>query len=285
MTSLRYSNVSFSYEDDNPILHEIDLEFQTGQIVGVIGPNGSGKSTLLKLANGLLRPRTGTVTIDTDDIRQIRTSKLSQQIHVTFQFTRQQFFTSSVEKEIHVTLERYEAEESARNHRMMELISEFGLENCRTLHPYVLSGGEQRRLVLALALASSAQFFLLDEPTAGLDQETIQLLLNTLHRVKREQRGVIIVSHDIDAVLKVCDKVIVLIDGTVDYLGSASEVIIKAREEPWDFFDLPEIFHFLYALDVKKGMSTVIDQYIAKETLVDKVNFLSAILEEKENVP
>ncbi|MFW9779942.1 MAG: energy-coupling factor ABC transporter ATP-binding protein [Candidatus Heimdallarchaeota archaeon] len=285
MTSLRYSNVSFSYEDDHPILHEINLEFQTGQIIGVIGPNGSGKSTLLKLANGLLRPQLGTVTIDTHDIRQIRTSQLSQQIHVTFQFTRQQFFTSSVEKEILVTLERHEARESVCNQRMMELISEFRLEDCRTLHPYMLSGGEQRRLVLALAMASSAQFFLLDEPTAGLDKETIQLLFKTLYRLRNERRGVIIVSHDIDAVLKVCDKVVVLIDGNIDYLGSASEVIIKAREDSWDFFDLPEIFHFLYSLDTNKSMPGIINKYIATETLVVKANFVSAILEERENVP
>ncbi len=285
LASLQYSDVSFAYEDEYSILQDINLEFRSGQIIGLIGPNGSGKSTLLKLANGLLRPQTGTVAIDTHDIRQIRTSQLAWQIHVTFQFTRQQFFTSSVENEILVTLGQHITDDSARQERLEELIEQFGLEHRRTLHPYILSGGEQRRLVLALALASSAQFFLLDEPTAGLDQKTIELLLKTLYEVKKDNKGVILVSHDIDTILKACDQVIVLIDGRVAYTGSPSDVISKAREEPWDFFDLPEIYHFLHDLGKGERFTHLVHQYLAQESLADKIELLLAFLEESENVP
>lgn len=285
LASLKYSDVSFAYEDGHPILQDINLEFHSGQIVGLVGPNGSGKSTLLKLANGLLRPQRGSVAIDTHDIRHSRTSQLAWQIHVTFQFTRQQFFTSSVENEILVTLDQHVADDSVHQPRLEELLEVFRLKHRRTFHPYVLSGGEQRRLVLALALASSAQFYLLDEPTAGLDQETIQLLLKTLHEVKKQNKGVVLVSHDIDTVLNVCDQVIVLIDGKVAYSGTPSEVISKARDEPWDFFDLPEIYHFLKSLVNDERFSHLIHKYLAQETLVEKVEFLSAFLEESESVP
>ncbi|MFX0185296.1 MAG: ABC transporter ATP-binding protein [Candidatus Hodarchaeota archaeon] len=281
LSSLTYSNVSFGYSKDQPILKNINLDFHPNEIVGIIGPNGAGKTTLLKLANGLLRPHTGKIFLGGKDIRNFATSQLAQQILVTFQFTRQQFFTSTVEKEVMITLDQYEKEETSRLQQLEKIIERLELTNLRNYHPYILSGGEQRRLAIALAMASSAKFFFLDEPTANLDQISFQLLMVLLREMRNQGSGIVIVSHDLSLQLNLCDKLIVLINGIIDFSGTPIEVIKTVESRKWDFLDIPEIYSFIRRLDSKNNNYTLLKKYLACESLEEKTQ---AVLNHLEKI-
>ncbi|GAG53589.1 unnamed protein product [marine sediment metagenome] len=122
MTILKFSDVSFAYSESTPILTNINLEFNSHEIVGIIGPNGAGKSTLLKLANGLIKPLSGEILINDKNILKRRTSDISKDLVVTFQFSRQQFFRSTVESEIGVTLALHVKNKNERAIRLEKLL-------------------------------------------------------------------------------------------------------------------------------------------------------------------
>ncbi len=281
MSSLKYSKVSFSYTETQPVLDQIDLELSTNEIIGILGPNGAGKSTLLKLANGLLRPQSGKVLINNGDISKQVTSQLARQIMVTFQFTRQQFFTSTVEKELLVTLSMYVEEKSKRNIRLERLLEQFDLGKLKNHHPYILSGGEQRRLAMAIAMAVPANFFLFDEPTANVDRKSLLFLLTTLREMKNQGKGIIIVSHDIEFQLALCDRLIILIDGSIQFNGTPLDVINLHKTKKWDFMEIPEIYSFIQRLERKQFHTDLLKMYLAQHDLEAKITMISNILEKK----
>jgi energy-coupling factor transporter ATP-binding protein EcfA2 len=270
LSSLTYSNVSFGYSKDQPILKNINLDFHTNEIVGIIGPNGAGKTTLLKLANGLLCPDSGKIFLDNEDIGNFVTSQLARRILVTFQFTRQQFFTSTVEKELMITLDQHETEISSRLLHLEKILERLELTNLRDYHPYILSGGEQRRLAIALTMASSAKFFLLDEPTANLDQKSFQLLMVLLQEMRNQGRGIVIVSHDFSFQLALCDKLIVLNNGIIDFSGTPFEVIKTIKSRKWNFLDLPEIYSFIQRFEPDDNNYKFLKNFLACVSLEEK---------------
>ena len=281
LSSLKYSKVSFSYTETQPVLDQIDLELCTNEIVGILGPNGAGKSTLLKLANGLLRPQSGKVLLNNGDISKQVTSQLARQIMVTFQFTRQQFFASTVEKELLVTLSMYVEDKSERNIRLESLLEQFDLGKLRNHHPYILSGGEQRRLSMAIAMAVPANFFLFDEPTANVDRKSLLFLLTTLREMRNQGKGIIIVSHDIEFQLALCDRLIILINGSIQFNGTVLDVINLHKTKEWDFMEIPEIYSFIQRLERKHFHTDLLKMYLAQHDLKAKITMISNILEKK----
>ncbi len=281
MASLKFSNISFAYIDTQPVLKQIDLKLCTNEIVGILGPNGTGKSTLLRIANGLLRPQSGDVLLNNEDITKQVTSRLARQIIVTFQFTRQQFFTSTVEKELLTTLTLHEEDKSQQIHLLESLITYFGLNELRDHHPYTLSGGEQRRLAMAIAMAVPATFFLLDEPTANADQEALLFMSKILRKMKNEGKGVMIVSHDIEFQLALCDRLIILIDGSIQFTGTPLEIINMYKKEKWNFFEIPEIYPFIQRLEREGSHPDLLKSYLADHDFENKFTMISNVLGEK----
>jgi energy-coupling factor transport system ATP-binding protein len=279
MCNLTYSDISFGYDKGKFVLKNINLNFHTNEIVGIIGPNGTGKTTLLKLANGLLRPQSGKIFLNNKDIGDFVTSQLSQQILVTFQFTRQQFFTSTVEKELIVSLNQHKKDTYNQLERLEKILKSLELIDLRDYHPYILSGGEQRRLAIATTLASSATFFLLDEPTANLDQKSFQLLVVLLQEMRNQGKGIVIVSHDLSFQLALCDRLIVLIDGTVDFSGTPFDLIKSVKSRQWKFLDIPEIFQFIQRLEPKESNNELLKNYLVCEDLEKKTQVISYALE------
>ncbi|MFX0150266.1 MAG: ABC transporter ATP-binding protein [Candidatus Hodarchaeota archaeon] len=279
MTNLTYTDISFGYDKGDFILKNINLNFRTKEIVGILGPNGGGKTTLLKLANGLLRPQSGKIFLDNKDIGDFITSQLSQRILVTFQFTRQQFFTSTVEKELKVTISQYKNDTISQLQHLERILKRLELIDLRDYHPYILSGGEQRRLAIATTLASSALFFLLDEPTANLDHKSFELLVTLLQEMRNQGKGIVIVSHDLSFQLALCDRLIVLNNGTIEFSGTPFELIKSVKSKKWNFLDLPEIFQFIQRLEPKKSGNELLKNYIICEDLEEKTQAISNVLE------
>lgn len=261
MTSLEYHGVSFSYPGNQQILKDISFQLVEGEILAIIGSNGAGKSTLLKLANKLLKPDEGRISLSNIPIEGQFTSQIAHQLIVTFQFSRTQFFSSSVEHELLTVIRLHHGSKGEQDSKLNFLLEEFGLLHQRHLPPYQLSGGEQRKLALALSFASSASFFLFDEPTANLDQISRKFFLSKIISLKQESKGIIIVSHDLEFVLAVADRVMILDDGQVAFLGSIDDFLQQFLSKQDQFLHIPAIYSFFSALtqgaDLIKELQTV----------------------------
>ncbi len=280
MTTLKYSNVSFAYPNSSSVLHDINLELHSGEILGVIGPNGAGKSTLLKLANGLLKPQTGEVYINNENIIKRKTSDIAQDLVLTFQFSRQQFFTSSVEEELTVTLDIHIKNSSERNIYLKNILKKFKLMDVRNHHPYVLSGGEMRRLALAIAFINfKVNLFLLDEPTANIDQRSLTFLKSTLKDMKNQGKGVMIVSHDIEFQFSICDRIAILVDGVIQFIGTPLMLMNELNKKNWKFLELPQIYSFIQLLEGKFSSENLLWNYLSQSTLDKKISLISGVLE------
>jgi energy-coupling factor transport system ATP-binding protein len=192
----------------HPALSNLDAMVRAGEVLAVLGPNGSGKSTLALLLGGLLAPTAGRVTatpaLAGDDAatapHRWPARALAHRIGSVFQDPEQQFLSSSVRAEL--------ALGGASN--VDELLARLRLDRLAAANPYTLSGGEQRRLSVATALAARPRLLVLDEPTFGQDRRTWIEMVELLAALRDEGRGIVTVTHDPDFVAALADRTLVL---------------------------------------------------------------------------
>lgn len=211
---IRLKDISFSYANIN-ILNALNLEIYEGDRIGLIGPNGSGKTTLLQIIMGILKPKVGTIEI----FGKIRAKErdfieVRQKIGFLFQDSDNQLFCPTVKEDIAFgPLNLGKTKEEA-----MQIVREtcriLGLEGFEDRVTYKLSGGEKRLVALATVIAMNPVCFLLDEPSAGLDEDTIERIISYL---KSNTKTFIIVSHDKDFLTKVAEKIFLLKNGQIRY--------------------------------------------------------------------
>jgi energy-coupling factor transporter ATP-binding protein EcfA2 len=204
-------DVWYAYEHGRPVLHGMSLEVQKGERVALVGPNGGGKSTLARLLVGLLRPNRGIVTLGGDDPSRLPAAELARRAAYVFQDPERQFLAATVRGEILLGLEppRWPAAEA--------LLAEFGLplERFGARSPFRLSGGEARRLSLAIALVRDPAVLVLDEPTFGQDRRKYDGLLAILDGHLRAGATLITATHDARFVADVADHVVTIADGRI----------------------------------------------------------------------
>jgi len=279
VSSLEFSHVTFGYNKNKPVLKDLSFKITSGQILGVLGPNGSGKTTLLKLANGLIRPQTGAIFLNGFDIKNKKTSQLAQHIAVSSQFARQEFFSSTVYQELMTTASLYFPDSSFRKEVVAGLLKSFGLEDLSKSHPYVLSSGEQRRLSLAIAFTIPASFYLFDEPTANADHVVIELLHSYLLDLKNKGHSFIVVSHDSEFLFSICDRLLVLKDGAIEFQGTPTALIHFLTGKDWDFLEIPSVYSFLQQLHREFGLSNILSEYLNNKTRQSRLEFLISVME------
>lgn len=205
-----------------PALDGVSVDVTSGELVLVVGPSGSGKSTLMMALAALMRPDRGELTVDGDDVWAGDVAAFRRRLGVLFQFPERQLFGSDVQEEIGFASVMAGAPPKVVATRVRAGLDAVGLdERFLGLSPFGLSGGEQRRVALAAALASEPEILLLDEPTAGLDAGGRDALLELLRRLVDEGRGALIVSHDAAELLAVADRAILLEAGRVAWQGPA----------------------------------------------------------------
>jgi len=283
LTSLEYHGVSFSYPESQPLLKNINFELQEGEILAIIGSNGAGKSTLLKLANRLLEPQEGNITLANKRIDTLVTSQIAHQLVLTFQFSRTQFFTPSVEQELLTVIRLHHFSKEEQDTHLNHLLGNFGLDHQRKSPPYQLSGGEQRKLILALALASTASFFLFDEPTANLDQISRKFLLAKINSLKKDNNGIMIVSHDLEFVFAVADRIMILDKGQIAFLGSTYELLSQFRSQQKHFYHIPAIYSFIQNETQRIDEIKELEKIIAKNAFFTPVTIFKKIMETENN--
>lgn len=226
---VKLENVSYAYKNGNestPALRSVNMDIQRGQVVSVIGHTGSGKSTLLQMFNRLLTPDEGTVSLYGEDIGKVKNLKsVRKKIGYVFQFPESQLFESTVLKDVmygpvNFGESRKNAEQQARTALEMTGIPEKYYE----YSPFELSGGMMKRVALAGILAYEPEILILDEPACGLDGESRRQLFDIIRRLNREKGcTVIFVSHDMEDVFELTERVVMLDEGRIVYDGGTEE--------------------------------------------------------------
>ena len=229
--------VSYSYVNGNETfkaLSNIDLKIYEGQVLAVIGQTGSGKSTLLQMINKLIVPQSGKVYLYETDVQSVRNIKeIRRRIGYVFQFPESQLFESTVLKDvmygpINFGMSKSEAEQSARNALKLVGVP----EKYEDYSPFELSGGLKKRVAIAGILAYEPDILILDEPACGLDGESKEQLWNLIRKLNREKNvTIILVSHDMEDVYEMSERVLLMDHGKVVYDGE-TEGLFDDRELP-----------------------------------------------------
>ncbi len=234
---IEFEHVSYTYQPGTPFewqaLDDVSLTIPDGEFWGIIGPTGSGKSTLIQHMNGLLRPTSGRVLVDGEDLSQRRVDlkRLRQKVGLVFQYPEHQLFGETVAEDIAFGPKNMGLppdEVQARVERAMERV---GLDPAlRERSPFSLSGGQARRVALAGVLAMEPRVLILDEPTAGLDPRGREEILSLIRTFPTLGMTVILVSHSMDDVAQMADKVLVMHRGRVLMLGAPAELFARREE-------------------------------------------------------
>lgn len=208
---LEATHLGFEYEPGLPVLQDVSIRIEPGERVALVGPNGGGKSTLARLLVGLLRPATGTVRLGGDDPSRLPAAELARRAAYVFQEPERQFLTEHVGDELLLGLD------VDRRAAAAELLADLGmpLERFGSRSPFRLSGGEARRLSLAVALVRDPRVLVLDEPTFGQDRRTYEALLAILDRHLAAGATLIAATHDPRLVADVADRVVTLAGGRI----------------------------------------------------------------------
>ncbi|MDF2555456.1 MAG: transporter ATP-binding protein, partial [Microbacterium sp.] len=197
------------------VLHGVDLDVPRGAFTAVVGANGAGKTSLIQALAGVVAPPKGTVHVDGLDIGRADARTLSTRIGFVFQNPEHQFIAHTVFDEIAHGLRRQHLPDDDVRARTVELLERFGLAGKADSHPFLLSGGQKRRLSVGTALVAGAPVLVLDEPTFGQDRARADELLSLLSELNAEGTTIVVVTHDMQLVTDYADRAVVLADGRV----------------------------------------------------------------------
>ena len=236
-------NISVAFKKNHQILDNVSLKIPKGQILGLLGPNGAGKSTLMNVISGLVKPNYGKVKIDNIDISNlpiyIRTKKFK--ISIIPQFGGL-FESLTIEQNIRAVAEILLEDKSFIDIKINELIAKFELESVKKIEAKYLSGGQKKRLVIAMGLISKPDIILMDEPLAALDPQTIQMLQNTIVNLQSDLNlTIIITDHQARDLLAICDKAIILSNSKIIASGTPNDLM---KDESANKFYFGENFQF-----------------------------------------
>jgi len=206
------------------VLHGIDLDIQRGGFVAVVGANGAGKTSLIQALAGVVSPPKGTVHVEGIDVGRADARTLSSRIGFVFQNPEHQFIAHTVFDEIAHGLRRQHLPEEQVRMRTEELLRRFGLASKAASHPFLLSGGQKRRLSVGTALVAGAPVLVLDEPTFGQDRARADELLSLLAELNREGTTIVVVTHDMQLVTEYADRTVLLADGRVLAEGPTADL-------------------------------------------------------------
>ena len=209
---------------ERTVVSDVDVQVNRGEVVGLLGPNGAGKTTTFYMLTGMIKPLSGELFLDSDNVTKLPMYKRSK-MGVGYLAQDASVFTKlSVEDNLKLVLEMTDLNPKEQNEKLEKLIEEFSIGHIRNNKGFALSGGERRRLEIGRSLVTDPSFILLDEPFAGIDPiavEDIQGIINTL---KNKNIGVLITDHNVRETLSITDRSYLLYNGKILKSGTTKEL-------------------------------------------------------------
>ncbi len=248
--SIQLKDVNFVYSADTvyetKALKNITLSIEDGESVGIIGHTGSGKSTFMQLLNGLLKPTSGDVIINSINTKDNKTDVITLRkfVGLVFQYPEYQLFEETVYKDIEFGPKNLGLSDEETKERIMEAMALVGLDfdTLKDRSPFDLSGGQKRKVAIAGVLAMKPSILLLDEPTAGLDPNAKEELIELLKRIKEEWKiTLIFISHSMEDVTNLADRVIVFSEGEIVLDDKKRAVFNKVKLLEEVGLDVPQV--------------------------------------------
>lgn len=281
MPIIQTENLSFIYGKDTTFqkkaLDNINISIDKGDFIGIIGHTGSGKSTFLQLLNGLIKPTSGRVLFNGKNIwdEPKNISKLRFKVGLVFQYPEYQLFEETVYKDIAFAPTNRGLSQQEIEKLVMASAKAVGIKNeLLNKSPFELSGGEKRKVAIAGVLAMDPDVIILDEPTAGLDPNSKDILMSHIvNHHKKSGNTVIFVSHSMEDIAKFTEKVIVLNDGRLAMFDKTKNVFSKADELKKINLEIPQITKVMANLR-KKGFPISNGILTVDEALKDLLNAL-----------
>lgn len=254
--SLKLEHVTYTYNPgtayETHALKDVSLEIPQGQFVGVIGHTGSGKSTLIQHFNGLMRPTSGTVYYNDEDIWQEGYSlkRLRSHVGLVFQYPEHQLFEADVLSDVCFGPKNQGLSQEEAQERAETALLQVGLkEKYFSSSPFELSGGQKRRVAIAGVLAMEPDVLILDEPTAGLDPKGRDEILDQIAYLHQERKiSVILVSHSMEDIARYVERILVMNQGKKAFDGTPKEVFAHYKELETMGLAAPQITYIMHAL-------------------------------------
>ena len=276
---IQTEHLSHIYSAGTPFEHgalvDVDFTAYRGEYLGIIGHTGSGKSTLIQHLNGLLKPTSGRVLYEGQDIWESKERTRETRFHVglVFQYPEYQLFEETIYKDIAFGPKNMGLDEKEIDRRVREAAQFVGLrEELLEKSPFELSGGQKRRVAIAGVIAMEPSVLILDEPTAGLDPVGVEEILGNIRDYHQAKNAtIIIVSHSMEEMARTVDRLVVVNDGKIALEGAPSQVFQHGQELEDMGLGIPQmtrVFNRLKAMGVDVGSSVyTVEQ--AKRAILD----------------
>lgn len=280
--SIQVKNITHIYSEGLPYesvaVRDVSFDIPDGQFTGIIGPTGSGKSTLLQHLNGLLKPKTGSIIIDGTDITDDKAilKDIRRKVGLVFQYPEYQLFEETVLKDVCFGPNNLGLDENETVERAREAIGLVGLDYNEICDrsPFELSGGQKRRVAIAGVIAMKPKVLVLDEPTAGLDPKAHRDILDMISSVHEHENNItILVSHNMNDIAQLADRVLVMDKGSMIMDGTPGEIFSKNKELREIGLDVPDITDIICRLN-DKGFDldpAVLDMEKAAEMVLSRL--------------
>ncbi len=265
---LTVEDVYFSYASGVEALKGVSLTVRDGEFVAIMGQNGAGKTTLIKQFNGLLKPTKGNVLVDGTETTKTSVATLARKVGFVFQNPDHQLFSESVEEEISFALKNFGYNKDVIEDRVVWAVNLLGLTQYRKTSPFMLSGGERKRVALASVLAWDPQVLVLDEPTIGQDHQQKENLRQFILQMQTQGKTVIIVTHDVEFVAECNPRVVLMREGKIVADGEGKDILTDVKVIEQSSIVLPQIAQVFMLLGVAGLPKNVIDIYEAKTLLL-----------------
>jgi len=220
---LRAENIVKKYHK-RTVVKGVSFEVNQGEIVGLLGPNGAGKTTSFYMIVGLIKPLTGQIFLEDEDITKLPVYRRAQKGIGYLSQEPSVFRQMSIEDNILSVLEMTKMPKDLQHQKVETLLTEFGLQHIRKSKGFQLSGGERRRTEIARALAIDPKFILLDEPFAGVDPIAVEDIQNIVKTLRDKNIGVLITDHNVHETLNITDRSYLLYEGSIMKAGTAEEL-------------------------------------------------------------
>lgn len=282
MAIIKTEKLTYTYSQGTPFektaVKDVDIEIEEGELVGIIGHTGSGKSTLIQHLNGLIKPTSGNIFIDGENIydKSVKLRDIRFKVGLVFQYPEYQIFEETVYKDIAFGPKNMGLDEKEIDERVRETAEMIGLDtSLLKKSPFELSGGQKRRVAIAGVMAMRPKILILDEPTAGLDPMGREVILELIKKYHRQTKStVLLVSHSMEDVARFASKILVMNKGEVFCYDTPPAVFARAEEIAEIGLDVPQITQVFAALrqkgiDIRGDVYTVdfafktVSEYIA----------------------